>query len=52
MNQYLRPETLFGTKFEGYLNESVINNDLSTNGRKTAQNMDIFKKEMENMKEV
>lgn len=23
MNQYLRPETLFGTKFEGYLNEKV-----------------------------
>ena len=21
MEQYLRPETLFGTKFEGYLNE-------------------------------
>lgn len=24
MNRYLRPETLFGTKFEGYLNESDI----------------------------
>jgi uncharacterized phage protein (TIGR02220 family) len=23
MNQYLRPETLFGTKFEGYLNQQV-----------------------------
>ncbi|WP_088110497.1 conserved phage C-terminal domain-containing protein [Bacillus wiedmannii] len=23
MNQYLRPETLFGTKFEGYLNEKI-----------------------------
>src|SRR5690625_3180080 len=23
MNRYLRPETLFGTKFEGYLNENV-----------------------------
>lgn len=23
MNKYLRPETLFGTKFEGYLNEEV-----------------------------
>ena len=22
MNKYLRPETLFGNKFEGYLNES------------------------------
>ncbi|MCW6681576.1 conserved phage C-terminal domain-containing protein [Aerococcaceae bacterium NML160702] len=25
MQQYLRPETLFGTKFEGYLNESILN---------------------------
>lgn len=25
MSQYLRPETLFGTKFEGYLNENVGN---------------------------
>jgi len=24
MNRYLRPETLFGTKFEGYLNENVV----------------------------
>ena len=23
MNKYLRPETLFGTKFEGYLNQQV-----------------------------
>ena len=23
MNMYLRPETLFGTKFEGYLNQEV-----------------------------
>ena len=22
--QYLRPETLFGTKFEGYLNEKAV----------------------------
>ena len=28
MNKYLRPETLFGTKFESYLNERVV-----TNGR-------------------
>lgn len=27
MSQYLRPETLFGTKFEGYLNEIVTNKD-------------------------
>ena len=26
MEQYLRPETLFGTKFEGYLNEKTKEN--------------------------
>lgn len=25
MQKFLRPETLFGTKFEGYLNESILN---------------------------
>lgn len=25
MNQYLRPETLFGTKFESYLNQETVN---------------------------
>ena len=24
MEQYLRPETLFGTKFEGYLNANIV----------------------------
>ena len=24
MNEYLRPQTLFGTKFESYLNESDV----------------------------
>ena len=28
MNMYLRPETLFGTKFEGYLNQEVKKKDL------------------------
>lgn len=32
MNQYLRPETLFGTKFESYLNQK------GANGNGTAQN--------------
>ena len=27
MAQYLRPETLFGTKFEGYLNQPEVKND-------------------------
>ena len=26
MEMYLRPETLFGTKFEGYLNQNISNN--------------------------
>lgn len=26
MSKYLRPETLFGTKFEGYLNEKKVEN--------------------------
>ena len=25
MNKFLRPETLFGTKFESYLNQKVVN---------------------------
>ena len=29
MNQYLRPQTLFGTKFESYLNEKPINKPLT-----------------------
>lgn len=28
MNQYLRPETLFGTKFEGYLNQNEIKSNV------------------------
>lgn len=28
MNQYLRPETLFGTKFESYLNTETSNNNI------------------------
>ena len=27
MAQYLRPETLFGTKFEGYLNQPEVKNN-------------------------
>ena len=32
MEQYLRPETLFGTKFEGYLNAKVTNKKSSNTG--------------------
>lgn len=30
MAMYLRPETLFGNKFEGYLNQNIPNSDLTT----------------------
>lgn len=33
MDSYLRPETLFGTKFEGYLNEKPINTSYSQPGQ-------------------
>ncbi|MFC2799513.1 MAG: conserved phage C-terminal domain-containing protein, partial [Anaeroglobus sp.] len=31
MAQYLRPETLFGTKFEGYLNQPEVRNSKRSN---------------------
>lgn len=31
MAKYLRPETLFGTKFEGYLNENNVNQNMTNN---------------------
>lgn len=31
MAKYLRPETLFGPKFEGYLNENNVNQDMTNN---------------------
>lgn len=31
MAKYLRPETLFGTKFEGYLNENNLKQDMTNN---------------------
>jgi len=34
MNQYLRPETLFGTKFEGYLNEKGAKNHVGNSNAK------------------
>ncbi|MCQ6531117.1 conserved phage C-terminal domain-containing protein [Bacillus mycoides] len=37
MNQYLRPETLFGTKFEGYLNEKGAKNNDSNGNAKGSQ---------------
>lgn len=33
MEQYLRPETLFGTKFEGYLNAKITNERGANNGQ-------------------
>ena len=36
MSQYLRPITLFGTKFESYLNQQTVS------GSRTAQQLDDF----------
>ncbi|WP_368263442.1 phage replisome organizer N-terminal domain-containing protein [Clostridium disporicum] len=41
MQQYLRPETLFGTKFEGYLNQKVtkqVGNYTSNNSKRHQEN--------------
>jgi uncharacterized phage protein (TIGR02220 family) len=38
MAQYLRPETLFGTKFESYLNAKVTNNKPVNTGIPTGSN--------------
>ena len=32
MSEYLRPQTLFGTKFESYLNQSLVNNNETRGG--------------------
>ena len=34
MEQYLRPETLFGTKFEGYLNANIVKEDKKPSSNK------------------
>lgn len=39
MNQYLRPETLFGTKFEGYLNENNRNTKSPNNQQQYGDNI-------------
>lgn len=41
MERYLRPETLFGTKFEGYLNESMIVKK-NTDGSRKANELNNF----------
>lgn len=38
MRKYLRPETLFGTKFEAYLNESIQSNPQEKTGHTTHYN--------------
>ena len=41
MQQYLRPETLFGTKFEGYLNQKItkqVGNYTSNNSKRHKEN--------------
>jgi len=41
MNQYLRPETLFGTKFESYLNQDYVTGDSNTPTRPKEFEYDI-----------
>ncbi|PEA33028.1 DNA replication protein DnaD [Bacillus toyonensis] len=45
MSQYLRPETLFGTKFESYLNEKGAKNNVS-NSNATGSTIPGFKGEL------
>ncbi len=42
MDRFLRPETLFGAKFEGYLNESEVANSNKSNNKKTQQAITRF----------
>lgn len=48
MNQYLRPETLFGTKFEGYLNEGETNGQNSGHNQQDTDGEYDFSKVMFN----
>lgn len=47
MQQYLRPETLYGTKFESYLNTQVTMSDQGTVSKITEKNITIGKKWLE-----
>ena len=50
MAQYLRPETLFGNKFEGYLNINVVSNGKQAN--KTIYSQDEYNNMFVNLDEV
>ena len=46
MDRYLRPETLFGTKFESYLNESpVLPKDLPEETEEPEERIDLWSEE-------
>jgi len=45
--KFLRPETLFGNKFEGYLNQKIVSNKLNTSGTHEA-----YHKFLENDEEI
>lgn len=54
MAQYLRPETLFGTKFEGYLNQPERNNrrsNLSKAEQKRQEAINVVNKLMDEYEE-
>ena len=39
MSKFIRPQTLFGTKFDGYLNQEVKNSRLKYTGSKDYENL-------------
>ena len=51
MEQYLRPETLFGTKFEGYLNQKNTNRTQQAQPKKQGGGYDDFMAQLAAMRE-
>lgn len=52
MNQYLRPETLFGSKFESYLNQNKINSNIPEWFNKEIQKEKPTEKEQEELENI
>ena len=49
MERYLRPETLFGTKFEGYLNQKIVRKKRTNKGGQNFEGRDYDMQAMEAM---
>ncbi len=47
--KYLRPETLFGTKFEGYLNAKAINKPKTVANRKRPEKREYSKEQLDSL---